>query len=872
MRYRIFRLSKACQCPAIRLSSSRTVRLSGNRSTYYSFLMRTQLEHTFFPFVIKPGRYAGGEIGQIAKDPSGRTSYLHAYPDKYELGQSYVGLQTLYHLVNLDDRFVCERVFAVDTDAEALMREKKIPLFSLESSRPAIEFDAIGFTLVDETVYTNVLAMIDLAGLPLHAADRTETQPIVMAGGPGVFAPEPLAPFIDLFFIGDGEIGLVEMLGILHEMKSATRREKLARMCREVEGVYVPAFYDCARRPIEDFAPEVITARLVSELKPEFYPRQPLVPLIEVTQEHLGVEIMRGCPQGCRFCMAGPIYKPVRPRPVNDILTQVQQQLDSTGYSEITLLSLSSSDYPDIEELAMKLSRRLEPIGASLSLPSLRPGTISPTLLDAINRVRVGSLTIAPEAGTERLRMFIRKDFPDRAILDTARLAFDRGINSLKLYFMIGLPTETNDDLLGIVDLCREVQGITREFSGRRNLTVTLSPFVPKPHTPFQWDEALPEREMFERIQFVRRKLRTSHTTIRHNSTLLAQFVAIIGRGDRSIAGAIEAAFRKGCRFDAWSEHFQWEKWQDAFAETGIELEASLRAIGFDRPLPWDHIHKGPSKEHLREERQRTSFKLKDYVPCEENAPVTPPGEDMSLSFGRGKKKLAARTLVQPTKTKVRLRWGRSNRFKYMSHLDTLRLLERSIRRARLPVAWSQGFNPTMKLSFGPPLTVGYTSEAELVEITLDQVFSAPLIEQLRRAIPPGIEIYEARVVHTKSASLTSILNRALYQIDLACWRDTDQLKLQVNELLARDQIWVQRKGKDSIKEVDIRKAIYQLVVTDMHLEMLLGIGEGGYVRPNEVLEHLGDGLVVPAEAVTCHRCGLYQVIDEQTMIDGMQA
>ncbi|MBD3403078.1 B12-binding domain-containing radical SAM protein, partial [candidate division GN15 bacterium] len=285
--------------------------------------MRSQLEAKLFPFVIKPGRYAGGEIGQILKNPAGRVSYLHIYPDKYELGQSYVGLQSLYHIVNSDDRFVCERAFAVDLDAEEIMRRESIPLFSLESSRPAKDFDALGFTLVDETVYTNVLTMIDLAGLALHSAKRDETDPIIMAGGPAVFNPEPLAPFIDLFFIGDGEVGLPEMLGILHEMQGQPRLAKLERLCRDVAGVYVPAFYDDNHQPTVDFAPKQIRARLVGELKPEYYPRQPLVPLIEITQEHLGVEIMRGCPQGCRFCMAGPIYKPVRPRPVADILQQV---------------------------------------------------------------------------------------------------------------------------------------------------------------------------------------------------------------------------------------------------------------------------------------------------------------------------------------------------------------------------------------------------------------------------------------------------------------------------------------------------------------------------------------------------------------------
>jgi radical SAM-linked protein len=579
---------------------------------------------------------------------------------------------------------------------------------------------------------------------------------------------------------------------------------------------------------------------------------------------------MRGCPQGCRFCMASPIYKPVRVRPAAEVIAQIEKQLATTGYGEVTLLSLSSSDYPNIESLASTLARRLEPQRVSLSLPSLRPGSITAGTLNALSRVRVASLTIAPEAGTERLRLFIRKDFPDEAIVDTVRLAFDNGINSIKLYFMIGLPTETEDELLGIVDLCQRIHQVAASFSGRRSLTITLSPFVPKPHTPFQWDAALSDSDQFERIQFVRRKLRLSNTTVRHNSTRLAQLVAAVGRGDRSMAEAVRIAHSKGCRFDGWTEHFDWDRWQEAFAEAGISLPEELAARSFEQELPWSHIEKGQSVAKLRQERQRTSLKMRDYVSPEPANTIQ--SAEPTVQFGRSKKRSAGRAAaVAPTKNKVRLKWGRSDRFRYMSHLDTLRLLERTLRRSRLPVAYSQGFNPTMKLSFGPPLSVGFTSECELLEIVLDQNWSPSMLEQLRRCVPEGLDLHEARVVHLKTPSLASVLNRASYSVDLSDWDDMDSLNEQISEVLRSDTLETERTTKDKTKTVDIRPALYRLDIEADRLTMLLGVGEGGYARPDEIIRLLDAGLAVPPKAVAVHRTGLFRSDEADALIEGIE-
>ena len=833
--------------------------------------MRALIEQKLLPFVIKPGRYVGGELGQINKDWDNRTTYLHAFPDKYEIGQAHIGSEIIYHIVNRDDRFVCERAFAVDRDAEEIMRRENIELFSLESARPARDFDAIGLSLGFELVFTTVLAMLDLAGVPLRSVDRDDTHPIIMAGGPSVFNPEPLSEFIDLFFIGEAEEGILDLLAVLHELKGKSRTEKLEALVKRVPSVYVPQFYDDNRVPLVDFTPVEIEARIAADLKPDNYPDQPLLPLIDTVHNHLAIEIMRGCPQGCRFCQASPTYKPVRVRRKEDVLQQIDRQIRTTGYGEVTLMSLSTTDYPDIEQLALTAARRLKNQRISLSLPSLRPGSISPELLDAVAMVRHGGLTIAPEAGTERLRSFVRKDFTDDAIIETARIAFDKGWTNLKMYFMVGLPTETDDDLDGIARLATEIFNIGRAYPGRKTVNVSLSPFTPKPHTPFHWDEMHSREEIIRRIDFIRKRTRARQVVFKSTRWEASYLAGILGRGGRELGSAIKAAYDRGCRFDGWSEDFRWDSWLEAFESVGFDVDTAGRPIPFDTTLPWSHIRKGQSIEHLQAERKRTSMKLREYTPTYKPTASSSEDNGPSVVYGRAKKKVASRNLSAPTKNCVRIRWGKTSRCRYMSHLDNIRALERAIRRAKLPVAYSQGFNPTMKLSFGPPLSLGYTSESEFVDITLDTNLEAYMIDNLKTAMPDGMFILDARVVFGKPKSLSAALNRVIYAVELDKLPSLADLDSKLKEILAAGHLIVSRTTKSKTEDVDIRPGVFDVRMENKHLALELGLGQNYYVRPTELAHVLLDGDERAVATLLFHRREMFAVDESGIRRDGIE-
>lgn len=829
--------------------------------------MRQILEEKLFPFVIKPGRYTGGELGQIVKLPGDRLKIALGYPDMYEIGMSYLGTQILYNIINSDDRFICERFYSPDRDAEEILRREKIPLFSLESHRPLDEFDIIGFTLAYEMVYTNLLNILDLSEIPLRSSDRNDNHPLIMAGGPIAHNPEPTAPFIDLFYVGDAEENIIRLLEVIRDSAGLPRHKRLERIVREVPSTYVPQFYDPqTHKPLFDFAPPKIKSYRIKQLKKEFYPKKPLVPFIETVHDRLTAEIMRGCPRGCRFCQATAIYRPVRVRPKEEIIAQVNDQIDQSGFDEVTLLSLSSGDYPDILPLTAQLSRTLAEKRTALSLPSLRPGTISPELVNIIKSTRKTGLTFAPEAGTERLRAVIRKDITDQELYDSVRLSFENGWNLVKLYFMIGLPTETEDDLKGIVHIIREVSRIAHDYKGKNIINIAISPFSPKSHTPFQWDEQAPPEAVREKNDFIKRNANSHFVSIKLRDPELSFMEGVLGRGGRELADVIETAFRDGARFDGWTEGFDFNLWQKAFEKNNIDPRSYLRGRPFSENLPWSHIILDVSAEHLIEERNRTSILL-----SESKKAVQPPTEmrntakDADDGFGRSRKKTIPKASVAPNKSQVRIKWGRRGLTRFLSHLDNLRVIERAIRRAGMPVEYSMGFHPHMKLSFGPPLPLGFSSEAEYLDISLEQPFQADMAHRLSAAFPEGYFVIMAKSTISTKESLSSRLNRAIYEVLIDKNQNYGE---KINRLLSQPKVDINRMTKEETKVVDIRPAIFEISFKEksnfdpdkaaLHLE--LGIGSSGYAKPQEVI--LAAGLIheTAVPALRIHRLELLNV------------
>ncbi len=571
----------------------------------------SQLLDRILPTVSKPARYTGGEWNSVVKDWSNTDVKIAlVFPDVYDLGMSNLGLLILYDIVNRQPDLLAERVFAPWVDMETAMREAGLPLFSLETRRPLTAFDIVGFSLPYEQLYTNLLNMLDLAGIPVHAADRDERWPLVMAGGSGCTNPEPMADFLDLAFIGEGEEAIWEIARVYAAVRHQPREQQLRRLAH-IEGVYVPRFYDVRYNDddtvaeITPLAPEArlpVVKRIVAQLPPP--PTRFIVPYVDVTHNRATVEIQRGCTRGCRFCHAGMAFRPVRERPLEEVLEAVDRIVEQTGYEEVGLLSLSSSDYSGIGELVRSLAERHQDRHLSLSLPSLRVESFSVELADLLAGSRRGGFTFAPEAATERMRRIINKFASDEQLLATVNEVYSRGWRTVKLYFMIGHPEETLEDVQAIVDLAWQVLQVGRAHHGRKaTVNVSVSTFVPKPHTPFQWVPVDDETHIREKQEVLKRGLRGRGLNLHWNAPEETFLEAALARGDRRLGVVVHRAWQLGTKFDAWNEHFRWDAWQQAFAETGLEMSFyTHRPRLLDEVLPWDHISVAVSKSLLAQD------------------------------------------------------------------------------------------------------------------------------------------------------------------------------------------------------------------------------------------------------------------------------
>lgn len=565
--------------------------------------------------VQKPGRYSGGEINSVVKDKEQvDVRFAFCFPDTYEIGMSHLGIKILYSQFNERDDIWCERVFAPAEDFEKLMREKNLPLFALESRDSIKDFDIIGFTLQYEMSYTNVLNMLDLAQIPLRADERKELSPLIVAGGPCCSNAEPLADFIDLFFLGEGEEVDLELIDLYESFKkSGGSKRDFLRAAAKIEGVYVPSLYDVdynadgtvrAITP-KDGAPAKIRKRIIKNLDTCYYPEKPVVPFIEVVHDRAVQEIFRGCIRGCRFCQAGFICRPVREKSAETANRQAKSICENTGYDEISISSLSTSDYTELEPMLEKMLEWTEPKNISLSLPSLRIDNFSKELLEKTNHIRKSGLTFAPEAGTQRLRDVINKNITEDEILRTCRTAFEGGYTAVKLYFMLGLPTETDEDLTGIAELAQKIVDLYYSLPNKPrgksvSVSVSVSTFVPKPFTPFQFEPQITRDETVRRQQLLKNANRNRKVNISWHDSATSFMEGVLARGDRRLCRVIEEAFKSGCRMDSWTEHFSLERWLAAFEKCGIDPEFyTARTRSYDEIMPWEHLDYGVTKEFL---------------------------------------------------------------------------------------------------------------------------------------------------------------------------------------------------------------------------------------------------------------------------------
>ncbi|MFH1144184.1 MAG: TIGR03960 family B12-binding radical SAM protein [Candidatus Eisenbacteria bacterium] len=808
------------------------------------------------PLVEKPARYLGSEIGALHLPwDKERIKWLLILPEIYEIGMSHYGLRILYELINRRDDARAERAFAPWPDMEARMRQGGIPLFSLESRRPARDFDVIGFSLQYELLATNILNLLELAGLPIRAAARGESDPLIAGGGPCSANPEPLAEFFDFFLIGDGEGAIDELTRRLAALRGRTREQRLLALT-EIPGVYVPRFYEpvadrsgTVRLAARGGAPARVHRTFAARLDGSNCPRTPIIPAIEAVQDRLTLEIQRGCTQGCRFCQAGIFYRPVRERPPADLVELAVAGLEASGWDEVSLSSLSTADYSQIVPLARALGAGLKPTRAGLSLPSLRVDTFSVELADLVSRVRRSGLTFAPEAGTQRLRDVINKRVRDEDLRAAARAAYQRGWKRIKLYYMLGLPTETPADLDGIASAVAELRAIGREFGPSRGMTISLGAFVPKAHTPFQWEAFAGRQQLRERIAYLDQRISSRWTPVKAQDVDLSFVEALLARGDRGLSGVIERVRRAGGRFEGWTEHFSVARWETALAEEGIDARAFVAARDTEAPLPWDHIDLGVTREWLLRERER-ALAGEVTADCRGQActgcglpgcgPAGPEGgrlaqelssaawqalaeqvADRLAPFARGPAgpsqpgtpdDSGARPLPRPESAeplRMRLGYAKLDNLRFLSHLETAKLLTRLLRMARWPLVYTQGHNPHPRIAFGPPLPVGVEGCREHIDLYLWEAPSEEGDARLRDLAPPGLLFHSLTAVVPRRESLTATAASASYQVLLAPeLADRIDGEKRLESFHEAGAIPVVKTGKGRHRTIDLKRAV----------------------------------------------------------------
>lgn len=817
--------------------------------------------------VQSPTRYAGNEINTVKKNRDQvDLTFALVFPDLYEIGTSHFGLQILYSILNKDPRIAAERFFAPAPDMEALMRHKQIPCLSMESRNPLDTFDIIGVSLLYELNFTNILTLFSLSGIPFHAQERDTAFPLVIGGGPCAFNPEPLADFFDAFLIGDGEDAVMEISRTVMQFKQQGDGKKISLLkeLSRISGVYVPRFFDVSYdengcqtvSPVyEDYTR--VKRAFLPELTTDNCPIAPIVPFGKPVHDRLRLEIARGCTRGCRFCQAGMIYRPVRERSLPDLVEITRASLAATGYSDISLLSLSTGDYSCLAELMTRLLAISRHQCNSISLPSIRAERLTPELMTLIKTVRKTGFTIAPEAGTQRLRDIINKNLTEESIRDTVKNAFELGWKHIKLYFMMGLPFEETADIQGICDLSHHLA--TSFAKGKRGINVSVTTFIPKPHTPFQRHPQLTLDGTRERLNYLKKHMTHPKVSLKWQDPHMSLVEGVFSRGDRRLSTLLTFAFENGCRLDGWNDHFDFGKWRNAFERTGIDPDFyTSRPRTPTEPLPWDHIDTGISPRFLEKEWENaaacaTTPDCRDHdcsgcgvCDFRQIRPVLHTAEDTRTDAGSPTAPdpiLQDPFLPDSAFARYRVVFSKLDEARFFGHLELAAIVQRAVKRAGLTVKYSQGFNPSMRLAFDNALPVGMESEEETFTIFLDRTLSPSAVQKaLNQQLPEGITVRDCRLAGKTPPDQPDI---EMYQVQVPPGALDENA---VDTFLAQKEILVEdtsKKGK--IRRTDLRKAVADLTRqpgTDL-LKMTMQPCDGRQLRPTAILKH-GFGLSDP--------------------------
>jgi radical SAM family uncharacterized protein/radical SAM-linked protein len=770
-----------------------------------------------------------------------------------------------------------ERAFAPWIDMEKKMRQENIPLFSLETFTALSDFDVIMFTLQYEMHYTTILNLIDLGGIEVFTKDRKEL-PIVLGGGPSAYNPEPLADFFDGFLIGDGEKAVQEIVQTVSNAKKRhLNREQILKELMDITGMYIPSFYTALYSAEGEYkglrtqkdAPQKIKSRICDKLDIKYYPEKLLVPIISIAHDRISIEIARGCTRGCRFCNAGMIYRPVRERSVEDILFQASKNLQYTGYNEIALVSLSTSDYSQMDKLLEKMNPFTKRM-VNISFPSLRPEKFTPEIAQFAKKVRKSGLTLAPEAGTQRLRNIINKGTTTHDLLRAVDLAFREGWKLVKLYFMIGQPGETMEDVEGIASLIKKISNLAK-LHGNKNIHVSISPFIAKPHTPFQWAGQDSLDEIEKKLNFLKNTIRFRNTKLSWRDSKIALIEAVLARGDRKVARLLHTVWRHGARLEGWSEHFNYDLWTDAFSQHGMRIQNYTHEIDRTHVLPWSHIDKGVTVKFLQDEYKR-AIGEEITVDCKTDhcnkcglmaRPIC-----KQIQKGEGFPKLITtstdnrneeepKPVSLPDKQKIfRIHYQRDENVRFYSHLDMIRMFERAFRRANLKIVYTEGYNPHPKISYGLPLSTGYLSKAEYMDVFSYCQNKDDLRNELSKQLPLGIDILNVKTIY-KSESIQKMVNRVDYYIKPVQY-DRESLQKIIYGLLDQEQIIIHRKNKKKLTQMNIRPFILDIETTADGFTVCFRIKNGKTARVDELLSLLFPKEKELADKAVITRTGLY--------------